>query len=163
MHGWASMHLSRRCDTLCRGNLLCMGLIRFSLRPPLKAIAAGLEERGIPAARGGKWSAVQVARLLEAVAGPFRGIPYDRSCGAWVVSSVRLLLCLRRTPGASCCNVSGLTLGSISLGTRCFSARTPPPPLPACKSARRPSSACGKFIEGLFASENRTRPQRANA
>ena len=27
MHGWASMHLSRRCDTLCRGNLLCMGLI----------------------------------------------------------------------------------------------------------------------------------------
>jgi hypothetical protein len=42
-------------------------------------------------------------------------------------------------------------LGSISPGTRCFSARTPPPPLPACKSARRPSSACGKFIEGLFA------------
>jgi hypothetical protein len=24
---WASMHLSRRCDTLCRGNLLCRGLI----------------------------------------------------------------------------------------------------------------------------------------
>jgi hypothetical protein len=31
----------------------------------LRAIAAGLEERGIPAARGCKWSAVQVARLLE--------------------------------------------------------------------------------------------------
>jgi DNA invertase Pin-like site-specific DNA recombinase len=31
----------------------------------LRAIAAGLEERGIPAARGGKWSAVQVARLLD--------------------------------------------------------------------------------------------------
>ena len=30
-----------------------------------------LEERGIPAARGGKWSAVQVARLLEAAAVPF--------------------------------------------------------------------------------------------
>jgi hypothetical protein len=30
-----------------------------------------LEERGIPAARGGKWSAVQVARLLEAAAIPF--------------------------------------------------------------------------------------------
>ena len=29
----------------------------------LWAIAAGLEERGIPAARGGKWSAVQVSRL----------------------------------------------------------------------------------------------------
>ena len=42
----------------------------------LRAIAAGLDERGIPAARGGKWSAVQVARLLE-VAGlqprPFEG------------------------------------------------------------------------------------------
>jgi hypothetical protein len=37
----------------------------------LRAIAAGLEERGIPAARGGKWSAVQVARLLEAAALPF--------------------------------------------------------------------------------------------
>jgi hypothetical protein len=32
---------------------------------PLRAIAAGLEERGLPAARGGKWSAVQVARLWE--------------------------------------------------------------------------------------------------
>jgi hypothetical protein len=31
----------------------------------LRAIAAGLDERGIPAARGGTWSAVQVARLLE--------------------------------------------------------------------------------------------------
>jgi Recombinase len=38
----------------------------------LRAIAAGLEERGIPAARGGKWSAVQVSRLLEAAAYPFR-------------------------------------------------------------------------------------------
>jgi hypothetical protein len=34
----------------------------------LRAIAAGLEERGIPAACGGKWSAVQVSRLLEATA-----------------------------------------------------------------------------------------------
>jgi DNA invertase Pin-like site-specific DNA recombinase len=31
----------------------------------LRAIAEGLEGRGIPAARGGKWSAVQVARLLD--------------------------------------------------------------------------------------------------
>jgi DNA invertase Pin-like site-specific DNA recombinase len=31
----------------------------------LRAIAAGLNERGIPAARGGQWSAVQVARVLE--------------------------------------------------------------------------------------------------
>jgi hypothetical protein len=32
---------------------------------------AGLEERDIPAARGGKWSAVQVSRLLEAAGRPF--------------------------------------------------------------------------------------------
>jgi hypothetical protein len=38
----------------------------------LRAIAAGLEERGIPAALGGKCSAVQVARLLEA------DRPFDR-------------------------------------------------------------------------------------
>jgi DNA invertase Pin-like site-specific DNA recombinase len=36
----------------------------------LRAIAAALEERGIPTARGGKWSSVQVSRLLEA-ARPF--------------------------------------------------------------------------------------------
>jgi hypothetical protein len=39
----------------------------------LRAIAAGLEERAIPTARGGKWSAVQVARLLEAATIPFGG------------------------------------------------------------------------------------------
>jgi hypothetical protein len=37
----------------------------------LRAIAAGLDERGIPAARGGKWSAAQVARLLGAAGIPF--------------------------------------------------------------------------------------------
>jgi hypothetical protein len=36
----------------------------------LRAIAAGLEERGIPAAQGGQWSATQVMRLLEHI-GPF--------------------------------------------------------------------------------------------
>jgi len=35
-------------------------------------MAAGLEERNIPAPRGGKWSAVR-ARLLEAAAVPFDG------------------------------------------------------------------------------------------
>jgi DNA invertase Pin-like site-specific DNA recombinase len=46
-------------------------------RESLRAIAAGLEERGIPAARGGKWSAVQVARLLEAAT-----VPFDASVAA---------------------------------------------------------------------------------
>jgi DNA invertase Pin-like site-specific DNA recombinase len=36
----------------------------------LRAIAAGLEQRGVPTARGGKWSSVQVMRLLEATS-PF--------------------------------------------------------------------------------------------
>jgi DNA invertase Pin-like site-specific DNA recombinase len=39
----------------------------------LRTTAAGLEERGIPAARRGKWSAVQVARLLGAAGIPFGG------------------------------------------------------------------------------------------
>jgi len=38
----------------------------------LRAIAAGLEERGIPTARGGKWSAVQVSRAGGG-SRPFRG------------------------------------------------------------------------------------------
>jgi DNA invertase Pin-like site-specific DNA recombinase len=37
----------------------------------LRAIAAGLNERNIPTARGGEWSAVQVARLLEDIERPF--------------------------------------------------------------------------------------------
>jgi len=40
-------------------------------RESLRAIAEGLDERGIPAARGGKWSATQVSRLLELTGGPF--------------------------------------------------------------------------------------------
>jgi DNA invertase Pin-like site-specific DNA recombinase len=38
----------------------------------LRATAAALNERGIPTARGqGEWSAVQVARVLERIEGPF--------------------------------------------------------------------------------------------
>jgi DNA invertase Pin-like site-specific DNA recombinase len=37
----------------------------------LRGIAAALDERGIPAARGGNWSAVQVSRLLEMIGFPF--------------------------------------------------------------------------------------------
>jgi hypothetical protein len=42
----------------------------------LWAIAAGLNERGIPAARGGKWSAVQVSRLIAAGA---QQRPFERA------------------------------------------------------------------------------------
>jgi DNA invertase Pin-like site-specific DNA recombinase len=37
----------------------------------LLAIAAELNDRGIPTARGGQWSATQVMRLLEDIDGPF--------------------------------------------------------------------------------------------
>jgi hypothetical protein len=37
----------------------------------LRAIAAGLNEQGIPAARGGEWSSAQIMRLLERL-DPFR-------------------------------------------------------------------------------------------
>ncbi len=33
----------------------------------LRAIAAGLNERGIPTIWGGKWTAVQVGRILERI------------------------------------------------------------------------------------------------
>jgi hypothetical protein len=46
-------------------------LLRLQNEMIQTAIAAGSEERGIPAARGGKWSAVQVSRLLEAARSPF--------------------------------------------------------------------------------------------
>ena len=48
----------------------------------LKQIAAELNERRIPAARGGKWSAVQVARVLSRIAAlrlpKHNGIPVRR-------------------------------------------------------------------------------------
>ena len=37
----------------------------------LQAIADGLNERGIPAARGGQWGITQVVRLLETIDNPF--------------------------------------------------------------------------------------------
>jgi DNA invertase Pin-like site-specific DNA recombinase len=43
----------------------------------LRAIAAGLDQRGITAVRGGKWSANQVARVLELI-----GTPFDVSAAA---------------------------------------------------------------------------------
>jgi hypothetical protein len=39
--------------------------VKASGASSLRQIAAGLNGRGIPTARGGKWSAVQVKRVLE--------------------------------------------------------------------------------------------------
>jgi hypothetical protein len=44
--------------------------IQASGATTLRAIADGLDDRSIPAARGGSWSATQVMRLLERI-GPF--------------------------------------------------------------------------------------------
>jgi DNA invertase Pin-like site-specific DNA recombinase len=38
--------------------------IRSGSNPSLRGIAAALNQRGVPSARGGKWSAIQVQRLL---------------------------------------------------------------------------------------------------
>jgi hypothetical protein len=51
------------------------------------AAAKRLEQRGIPAARGGKWSAVQVGRLLEAAAIPFSASPASASLANVEVAS----------------------------------------------------------------------------
>ena len=42
--------------------------IRAAGASSLASIAASLNSRGIPASRGGKWSAVQVARVLRDIA-----------------------------------------------------------------------------------------------
>ena len=39
--------------------------LRAAGKTSLRAIAAGLNEQGIPTARGGEWSSVQVMRILE--------------------------------------------------------------------------------------------------
>jgi len=39
--------------------------LQASKTASLRQIAAGLNQRGIPTARGGQWSAVQVKRVLE--------------------------------------------------------------------------------------------------
>ena len=44
--------------------------IRASGALSLRAMAAGLNERGIPTAWGGKWSSVQVKRVLDRAEGP---------------------------------------------------------------------------------------------
>jgi len=41
--------------------------LRAAGKTSLRAIAAGLNEQGIPTARGGEWSSVQVMRILERV------------------------------------------------------------------------------------------------
>jgi DNA invertase Pin-like site-specific DNA recombinase len=52
--------------------------IQASGATTLRAIADGLDDRGIPAARGGSWSATQVMRLLERIG------PFDASAAAGV-------------------------------------------------------------------------------
>ena len=45
--------------------------LRAAGKTTLRAIAEGLNEQGIPTARGGEWSSVQVMRMLERL-DPFR-------------------------------------------------------------------------------------------
>jgi hypothetical protein len=63
-------HMSQLACLYCRG---ATGS-RFRV---IRVIAAGLNERGIPAARGGRWSAVQVSRLME-----IAGLPFEPASAA---------------------------------------------------------------------------------
>jgi hypothetical protein len=59
------------------------GPLLSSCRGWLRLCCPEFDERGIHAARGGKWSAVKVARLLGAAGIPFGGsIPGGASVGA---------------------------------------------------------------------------------
>ena len=50
-----------------RGHRILADTVKELQGGRLRAFAAELDARGIPAARGGKWSAVQVSRLLARV------------------------------------------------------------------------------------------------
>jgi DNA invertase Pin-like site-specific DNA recombinase len=67
----------------------------------LRAIATGLDERGIPAARGGSWSANQVARLLKNIASPFGSAVAKREAAAIVAACDHLVAAAnaRAAPG----------------------------------------------------------------
>src|SRR5262249_20199465 len=64
--------MAQRADTRAADIAPTINELQASGATSLRAIAAGLNERGIPTARGrGTWSAVQVARVLERGTGPF--------------------------------------------------------------------------------------------
>ena len=64
--------MAQRADDRAADIAPIIAEVQASGATSLRAIAAGLNERGIPTARGsGAWSAVQVARVLERVTGPF--------------------------------------------------------------------------------------------
>src|SRR5262249_45085930 len=68
----ATAALQKRANDRAADLLPTIKELHASGATSLRAIAAGLNERGIPTARGnGTWSAVQVARVLERGTGPF--------------------------------------------------------------------------------------------
>jgi DNA invertase Pin-like site-specific DNA recombinase len=57
--------VAKRADARAADLMPTIAELRAAGATSLRAIAAGLNERGIPTARGGKWSAVQVQRVLD--------------------------------------------------------------------------------------------------
>ncbi|WP_313901501.1 recombinase-like helix-turn-helix domain-containing protein [Methylobacterium sp. J-070] len=54
---------TRRPEELARELALVIAAVRAEGAVPLRQIAAALNARGIPAARGGAWTATQVRRV----------------------------------------------------------------------------------------------------
>jgi DNA invertase Pin-like site-specific DNA recombinase len=57
--------VAKRADARAADLMPTIAELQAAGATSLRAIAAGLNERGIPTARGGKWSAVQVQRVLD--------------------------------------------------------------------------------------------------
>ena len=57
--------IEKRVDARAADLMPMMAELQAGGATSLRAIAARLNERGIPTARGGKWSAVQVLRVLD--------------------------------------------------------------------------------------------------
>jgi DNA invertase Pin-like site-specific DNA recombinase len=57
--------VAKRADARAADLMPTIAELQAAGATSLRAVAAGLNERGIPTARGGKWSAVQVQRVLD--------------------------------------------------------------------------------------------------
>jgi DNA invertase Pin-like site-specific DNA recombinase len=65
MHKAGQAAIAKRVDARAADLMPTIAELQAAGATSLRAIAAGLNERGIPTARGGKWSAVQVFRVLS--------------------------------------------------------------------------------------------------
>jgi hypothetical protein len=67
----AAQALQARADAKAADLAPIIAELQAAGKTSLRAIAAGLNDQGIPTARGGEWSSPQVMRILERL-DPFR-------------------------------------------------------------------------------------------